>query len=697
MTNLGRGVFAIFDNRFAGLYSKQTFYYSSKRIVEHVHTLLLISGCLVFLFPCTALAAQETGLALSTLALPLLVLFLVAVVAGWLYRQLSTLKKQHSDLVVRNQILSEMVAQAPWPLIQIDKQLKIVYANREAKEGFGSQTLVGSSFPELFPDKAAHPLLQILQSDEQGDIAVPASQSVGGATLRLVTIDGKLFGLWYGPPRREDCLQSSEDFLDQAEESANRMKSEFIANINHEVRTPMNAIIGYTEMLVNSPIGAKEKRFVETIHKSSMALVSIFNDIMELSKIDSGRLQIMTSSIRMDSLIREVEGLYRDQALEKGIRFECRLENHLPKSFILDGMRLKQVLHNLVSNAIKFTNDGHVLVLVDGVPSKEKDNCYDLSITVEDTGIGIPKTDQQKIFKVFSQREDTIAKRYGGVGLGLTLCSRLVTMMGGRIDLVSTPGEGASFTVLFDHIPLAEPSSEQFTEPDAPKGKNLTRALTMLVVDDVDLIKDVFTDFFQDGPHKVLTANTGEEALVLARDEHPDIIFMDLNLSGMDGRSVTEKIRAEEALSAIPVIVMTGEILEEEDYKPLFDGFLQKPFRLEHLMDVIGQYSSMDAEKSPQADLDGSDYEGAEHAFFKSVQAAWNDELDHLLRQAVRSGSLADAAALGAAVGKEGEARKDTVLITFGGDLLKFAAEPNIMGVDRLLAQFSRVVNRKDV
>ena len=221
--------------------------------------------------------------------------------------------------------------------------------------------------------------------------------------------------------------------------------------------------------------------------------------------------------------------------------------------------------------------------------------------------------------------------------------------------------------------------------------------MTMLVVDDVDLIKDVFVDFFHDSPHKVLTASSGEEALEVARDEHPDIIFMDLNLSGMDGRSVTEKIREDETLSATPVIVMTGEILEEKDFRPLFDGFLQKPFRFEILLDIISEYSQEDGEKTAQGGKEDSGEEGSEHSFCKSVQAAWNEELDHLHRQAARSGSLADAAALGAAVGKEGEARKDPILIAFGGDLLQFASEPNIMGVDRLLAQFSRAVNRKDV
>lgn len=661
-----------------------------------VNKQLLISGCLVFLLPWPALADQGISLTPSVL-LPFGMVFILAVIAVSLLRQLRQLRTIQAEITARGQAQAQMMEQAPWPVIQIDQRLKIIAANREARERFGPQALLGGSFPELLPGEATHPLLQVLKSGDQGHAAASNPVGVEGATLRLLTIDGNQYGFWYGPPRAEQCAQASDAFLSQAEESANRMKSEFIANINHEVRTPMNAIIGYTEMLANSPLGAKEKRFVETIHKSSMALVSIFNDIMELSKIDSGRLQIMASSIRLESLIREVEGLYRDQAVEKGIRLECRLESHLPKSFILDGMRLKQVLHNLISNAIKFTSEGHVQLVVDGIPSPEQTNSYDLSFTVEDTGIGIPKTDQQKIFEVFRQREDTIAKRYGGVGLGLTLCSRLVAMMGGRIDLFSTAGEGSRFTVLLSNIALADPLPEQQVVVDAAKADAPQQAMTLLVVDDVDLIKDVFIDFFLGSPHKVVTANTGEEALELVRSEQPDIVFMDLNLSGMDGRTVTRQIREDKALSTIPVVVMTGEILDEEDYRPLFDGFLQKPFRLEQLLDLIDQYARKDTYNIVPGGKESGDQEFDDAHLAGSVQAAWNEELDQLLRQAARSGSLTDAAALGAAVGKQGETLKDALLVNLGGDLLQFAAEPNIMGVDRLLAKLSRVVNRKGV
>jgi signal transduction histidine kinase/DNA-binding NarL/FixJ family response regulator len=658
---------------------------------------LLFIVLLVLLFPWTALAAQEGLLPIAALVLPLVLVFVFAVAFGWLWQQWRRGISLQKEVLNQQQRLQKTFDLAPWPILMFDQQLRIVAANPEALRHLDHEDLVGGFFPEIVPQAATHPLLPALREGavDQKDLANPVLDSAKKTDLRLMTVDGQHYGLWYGRHPQEQGERPSFSDLNQAEEAANRMKSEFIANINHEVRTPMNAIIGYTEMLASSPLEAKEKRFVEIIHKSSMALVSIFNDIMELSKIDSGRLQIMASSIRLDLLIGEIQGLYRDQAREKGITLECEIQNHLPKSYILDGARMKQILSNLVSNAIKFTNEGTVRLLVEGTPSATLSGCYDLRFIVEDTGMGITPKDQEKIFEVFRQREDTIAKRYGGVGLGLTLCSRLVALMGGRINLFSTVGGGSAFTVRLDGIHQADPVPEDQSESVLVEKEISQEVLTILVVDDVDLIKDVFVDFFQGSPHTIVTANTGEEALVLARSERPDLIFMDLNLSGSDGRTITEQIRQDPQLATTPVVVMTGEILDEEDYRPLFDGFLQKPFRLDALKELISRYVRSPAPRAEQAKRGGLGQEADDSNLTNSIRRAWNDELEQLLCQAIRSGSLTDAADLGAALSKHGKSLQDPVLMSLGEDLLQFTAEPDIMGVDRQLALMSRALDRK--
>ncbi|WP_306546394.1 ATP-binding protein [Desulfobulbus sp.] len=661
---------------------------------------LLITGCLLFLPPQAAQAAQDA--AVSVAAAPALYgsLAVLLVVAGGLWTRLRRCEREKQDALGRWRLMRQIVEHAPLPIVEVDGGLRVVEANPAACAAYGKDTLIGCSLLELEPELADERAAATMQSTDQAAPATDLSGRNGAigarGVLNWLVVDDQSLGLWFGSPSTAGLqAATAAGALSLAEESANRMKSEFIANINHEVRTPMNAIIGYAEMLANSALGPKEKRFVAIIHKSSMALVSIFNDIMELSKIDSGRLQIMVSSIRLPPIINEVQGLFNDLAEEKGIHLYCRIAKNLPQSFILDGVRLKQILQNLVSNAIKFTTEGMVELTVDGEPSAAPDGGYDLRFTVQDSGIGIPVVDQEKIFELFRQREDTIAKQYGGVGLGLTLCSRLTTMMGGRIDLFSNEGQGARFTVYLNGIQLAEhPPSEQ----SAPLCGIVTareQELTILVVDDVDLIKDVFVDFFQDSPYRVLTANNGDEAMSLALVEHPDLIFMDLNLSGTNGRSITEQLRQNPETSAIPVVVMTGEMLEEEDYKPLFDDFLQKPFRLEVLKEIVARYAKVASVSEPQPP-DGDDLADEEHALSACVAGVWNEDLEQLRCQAVRSGSLTDAASLGAAIGQHGKTEQQPVLTALGRDLFLFANEPNILGVDRLLAKLSRAVNRKN-
>jgi signal transduction histidine kinase/DNA-binding response OmpR family regulator len=650
----------------------------------------LTTGCFLLLVPGVAQAASN-GLSVAATLLPLATILVVAMAAGWLWRQWRYCDRARRAATARSQVLRQVVDLAPWPVIVTDQDLRIIEANTVAAQRYDRDCLSGAGLLELEPSLATHPLVTALQAAETitSEVLSPVSSS---ESLRLITVDGQKYLLYAENALGVDQqAASTATILSQAEESANRMKSEFIANINHEVRTPMNAIIGYTEMLANADLGPKEHRFVTIIHKSSMALVSIFNDIMELSKIDSGRLQILASSIRLSSVINEVDGLFQDLAREKGILLHSHIAPSLPVTYILDGVRLKQVLQNLVSNAIKFTAEGQVDLTVAGAPSSTRSGCYDLSFTVQDTGIGIPAADQQKIFELFRQREDTIAKRYGGVGLGLTLCSRLVTMMGGRIDLFSREGKGARFTVQLRNIPLADQEEgEEIVTPREPESRK--QGMTILVVDDVDLIKDVFIDFFQDSPYRVVTANNGEETLALVRQEQPGLIFMDLNLGGSNGRAVTEQLRHLPETATVPVIVMTGDMLEEEDYKPLFDDFLQKPFRLDALKEVVARYTpSAPAQAGPPETAESGD---DEHALYACMAAAWNEELEQLRTQSLQSGSLADAAELARAMQQRGTQEQQPLLVALGTDLLHFAHEPNILGVDRLLARLSRGINR---
>lgn len=593
----------------------------------------------------------------------------------------------------------QILDRAPLVILLLDADLRVVRANLAACQSMEAHLpLVGRHLSELQPELLDHPVVQAAQrpnrSPQPGDNApICAPSCPGDEALTLIDgPDGQRHIAWFRKPmacaahqeRLEEQIRAESGLLTEAAESTSRMQSEFIANINHEVRTPMNAIIGYTEMLASTPdLGQREKRFVAIIHRSSLALVAIFNDIMELSKIDSGRIQIMLSSIRLQSLIDEVQELYKETALEKELRFNCHLATSLPPMFLLDGLRLRQVLHNLISNALKFTTRGFVELSVEGRPTVGATGMYDLRFTVADSGIGIQEVDQQRIFELFGRHESFQSSKYSGIGLGLTLCSRLVVMMGGSIDLQSQVGEGARFTVKLRGVRVADHAQEEAKPTDSLL--NGGAAGTILVVDDVDLIKEVFIDCFRDTAVQVLTANNGVEALQVASAVRPRLIFMDLNLEGsMDGRMVTERLRRQPETADIPVLVMTGEALEESDYRPLFDGALKKPFRLNALKQVIGQYLrpepvGMAATVVPAAAED----QLAPHA----LQPVWSEELATLRRQACCSGSLSAAADLAEAMKRQGQTRGYPQLVELGVELLHYATEPDILGVDRCLAK----------
>lgn len=674
---------------------------------------LLISLGPGLFFSSTALAAQGFPQRPEFSSFFFMLSLVLAAAVSWLWSRQQRIKRENKDMRVRLQLAQQTLDQAPWDIVCIDPALKIVQANQSALQSAGDRQLIGSNLLEMAPEMANHPVLAVLQSREweaaakvHPETCTPADQeNFREKTLTLIAADGKKRAVCYSMPPADIASQQEEqemkapgeqdrsttNEISLAMDSASRMKSEFIANINHEIRTPMNAIIGYAEMLINADLGPKEKRFVDIIHKSSMTLVSIFNDIMELSRIDSGRLQILVSLVRLQSLVSEIEELFKEPAQEKGLRFHCRIARHLQRPFLLDGLRLKQVLQNLVSNAVKFTNQGSIELLVDGDTAEENGESYDLRFTVVDSGIGIPAADQQKIFELFQQREDTISKRYGGVGLGLTLCSRLVAMMGGEIELFSNEGQGARFTVSLNAIKTAEHTPEDLQLVTAQVLQD--REEKLLVVDDVDLIKNVFIDYFQESPVKVLTANTGAEALAIAAREQPDIIFMDLNLAGTNGRVVTEQLHRQPETASIPVVVMTGEILEESEYKPLFVDFLQKPFRLEALKEIVTRYARSDQAEARQPATD-ENIGGEDRPFISCIASVWTEELEQLHRQAVRSGSLSAAVSLGAAMKQTGETMRQPLITELGEELMQYAGAPDILGVDRLLAKLSTVTSR---
>ena len=581
----------------------------------------------------------------------------------------------------------QVLDRAPVAILCLDAHLCVIRANRAALAAPGPEhSPLGASLGDLAPELLDHPVIAALQGDGPLDehFAQPGPLSL------YTDQDGHRLALWYRTPMAAQPLPAANDCraeVARVSESVNRLKKEFIANINHEVRTPMNAIIGYTEMLSEAGLGPREQHFLDIIHKNSLTLVGIFNDIMELSLIESGRLQIQAGPVRLQAIVDEIDEMCRPQAAEKRLQFRTSIGAELPRVFVLDGQRVRQSLQSLVVNAIRYTTQGYVQVSVDGGPAAGTPGRFDLRFRVEDSGIGIPAAERDKLFELFQPDAEHTVQKYNGADLGLTLCSRLVTMMGGLIELTSREGEGTRFTVTFPAVAAADPLTGPAKPAAAPRP--LDRPARILVVDDMAIIKNVFLDFFRHSPVEVCTADSGEAALYLAAERRPDLVFMDLNLPGLDGRQVTRRLRRDPALAAVPVVVMTGDLLGEDEYRPTFDGLLQKPFRLETLQRTVDRFLGTDPPRTPA--IAASQAAEADSDPSPRLRPAWTGQLETLRQEASRSGSLSSAAALGQAMQERGAAVNEPDLVRLGAELVQHARTPDIAGVERLLAQLERI------
>jgi signal transduction histidine kinase/CheY-like chemotaxis protein len=508
-------------------------------------------------------------------------------------------------------------------------------------------------------------------------------------TLTLISLEKiKLLSLIIEDKGREisrnEYVQSLENelaWMQEISESGFRVKSEFIANMNHEIRTPMNAIIGYAEMLAASQLGKREQRFVHTILKSGATLLSILNDVMELSKLEAGRLKISKTPSRLHSLLDEPAELFIDQIQAKALEFTCSVQPDLPGVFILDDIHCRQIIGNLLNNAVKFTQAGFITLSLTG--QAVEPDIYELCFTVTDSGQGLRPEEQEAIFDLFEQRDEPFTGQ-GGKRFGLALCSRLALMMGGRLSVDSTFGIGSSFQFI---LPARAVNEGQVVDNNRNHSRGQDQEEqppVLLVVDDMPMIADVIRDYFARDAIEVLSAENSDDGLDLAVSRQPDLILMDLNLAGEDGRDVTSRLKDNEKTAHIPVVVMSGRMLDEEEYSTVFDDFLAKPFHLEELQRVVDRFTGISAAQektaSEPAEMEGFEQPG------KVLPAGWTAELDKLLDEALAGGSLDAATALGARMLEIGREHGFDSLQETGSKLARYASSLDITGVEQLLA-----------
>ena len=374
--------------------------------------------------------------------------------------------------------------------------------------------------------------------------------------------------------------------------SAAKHKTEFLANMSHEIRTPMNSIIGFAEILDKEIQNPVHKEYLSSIKKGGNALLAIINDILDLSKIEAGKLNIKKETINPSKMFLEIESIFHGKIISKNISFIVEIDKNIPKYIILDGIRTRQILFNLIGNAIKFTQIGYIKLKVENIYKDNIKNKVDLLFSIEDTGIGIDEKNLKSIFNAFEQQGDQDVAKYGGTGLGLAICTKLVHMMNGEIKVQSKKNVGSTFTVILKDIDISS-IQEEIVSQKLLSSNIIFKKSKILVVDDVEENRKLMEASLKDFDLELTMAENGKEAIDKLKNLNVDLILMDLRMPIMDGYEAAGIIKADDKLKQIPLIALTASVMGEALEKVSqygFDGYLRKPVIIEELIEELSKY-----------------------------------------------------------------------------------------------------------
>jgi signal transduction histidine kinase/CheY-like chemotaxis protein len=408
--------------------------------------------------------------------------------------------------------------------------------------------------------------------------------------LSVIERLGFIYGLALERSRSENELVAAKD----AAERANRAKSQFLASMSHEIRTPLNAVIGFANLVLDEITDPVHREHLTQVSKSASHLLNLINDILDLSKIESGAIELENEPFSPHLVIQEVLNGFALEARGKGLELLADLDEDVPEWLRGDAGRIRQILLNLVGNAVKFTRAGHIRITAK--PGQNRDRRRELILRVADTGIGIPPAKRDMIFNTFTQADSSHTREYGGTGLGLSIAKRLIERMGGDISVDSDPGLGSTFTFnlwLDQYRPPAGTGESAGVKPPDSRTRPAAASLNVLVAEDNPVNQRLASALLTKKGHRVRVADNGGQAVALFREGDFDVILMDVEMPIMDGLTASRRIREMESRSRsqpIPILAMTAHAMKGDRERCLEAGmndFIAKPVNAAELFDAL--------------------------------------------------------------------------------------------------------------